>query len=442
MLRKLLRVDSSNPITEVLPLGASSFWTRVNEQNGALIGDLYRAGKALNMQLETYETVSAAAVSPDAAWVCYGCYEVRLVDVLNGHVINLLTLGLADPSIPTAAPAGASHPQVKTICFDAESQLCAANRDRELVVFDLNTAQSMCTLRGADAPLVASALSPRRLQPTAAAATSSGSVWVWCDLGVGGASPPQRVGLAGNGSLPSRSPSCLCFSAGRLLCGDEDGLSVLWQQEKPGQHSGPAAAGGAERTSLALFGGEAAGVSKHVTLCAPCVPPRPRASGLDAVLLSGGEVLGGRVRVADDEHESSLLLSCHRSDSLDRQQICIRNATSGAAVGVPVGVPVGVGSSLRHACLGVASGRTVLALVGNSLQLFDASSGAPLQGVALEGDAISTSTRILACSLAPDDSAIVCLVSSRLSATSVVILSVPVGEQLDRLAANGLVIGV
>ena len=92
--------------------------------------------------------------------------------------------------------------------------------------------------------------------------------------------------------------------------------------------------------------------------------------------------------------------------------------------------------------MGVASGRTVLALVGNSLQLFDASSGAPLQGVALEGDAISTSTRILACSLAPDDSAVVCLVSSRLSATSLVILSVPVGEQLDRLAANGLVIGV
>ena len=63
MLRKLLRVDSSNPITEVLPLGASSFWTRVNEQNGALIGDLYRAGKALNMQLEHTDSQRCSSVT-------------------------------------------------------------------------------------------------------------------------------------------------------------------------------------------------------------------------------------------------------------------------------------------------------------------------------------------------------------------------------------------
>ena len=465
MLRKVVGGGSSpspNPIMEVTPLGmGASFWERTLDQNGFLLGELFDSRKKLRncrevrMPLETYEAIDASAISPDAAWVVYGCFELKLVSVASGQVTALLGLGLTHPNQSSPSlPGNAPEPRVQTVCFDAGSEVCAANRGSELVVFDVASQQCICTLRGADGPLLASALSRRRPQLTAAAATANGSVHVWCDLGMGGAAPPLRIDGAAFAAIAASAPKhsgCLSFCDGILLCGSERGVLEVWADASSShEQQGTTAEGQPSRPRP--LGGTEAGASAHVTMCASCMPPRSKPRGLDAVLMGGGRGFsqGGAlvegeapVRTADlgqrngapdraggDDGATAaashgLFVCCEGTSP--GQHVCFRDASSGRELRryqpSPTASDGNASGSLRSACVGVASGRVLLVLSGpSSLQLLDATSGVRLSDVRLGSDFKATGTKIVECAMAPDDSAIVALVSTRHRATSLVLL--------------------
>ena len=78
---------------------------------------------------------------------------------------------------------------------------------------------------------------------------------------------------------------------------------------------------------------------------------------------------------------------------------------------------------VRQVSVGIRSGRLLLTLVGpGQMQISDCVTGATLHMPSL-GEDLATSY-VLACALAPDDSAIVALIANRHQATSLYILDV------------------
>ena len=141
--------------------------------------------------------------------------------------------------------------------------------------------------------------------------------------------------------------------------------------------------------------------------------------GAAASCEEGGE---GGDRSTAAEAEQRLVLCCEGSPP--EQLVSFRDASSGAIVRQCRPARSGSTSEgLRYACVGVASGRVLLVLLGpSSFQLLGVASGTWLPGVSLGREFQATSTKVVACAIAPDDSAIAALVTTRHRATSLVVL--------------------
>ena len=424
-------------VQEVTPGSGTSisFARRAVEANQKLITmDLMARGRlqdcAIVVQtLETYESVSTATFSPDCRFLLYGHFSLRLVNIFTGSVTELLPLGLGLPH-----REGVASEQLRCGCFSADSELCAAARGADLVCFDVTTQAELCCLRGADEPIVACLMAPRAGARIAAAMTESAVIYLWRDVGVHGALPPLRINASSSSSvgLPSTATDTICNhlvlvhdasdGEAHVLAGGRHGVFRCWPLP--------------EEKWDGLGVPQRLGDAVDVTFLAPCFPRKPRRYGPDASALSAAladaplqsaslpPLIAGAAGGAGASGESPLdwggsrgggaLVLCAQSSG----DVHVRDSITGASLHrIPTHVP---STGMRACAVGAGSAQTLLTLAGfHDAVLHDALSGRRLAPPAL-GPSLGLTgwiSRVAACALAPDDSALLGLSVSRHGST-------------------------
>ena len=472
----------------------ATFAERALEQNSRFSGlDIMARLPAkrcpvVQMHLETYETVEVSAFSPDAAWLVYGGFTLRLVSVLRGEVIELLPLGLG-----LGVKSGKQLIRLRCTSFSWDSELMCAARGSELLVYELGMRSQLCTLRGAHAPLSHCAVAPRRGPNAAAAATEDGKIYLWRDVGVHGAQPPILIDGCAVG-FPLTSPSqLLAFSGSQLLAGGANGLFACWDAEKtPSQGETRRLGDALQVVGLAPYVTPQAkpdGLSLAAVLASSTLDDMPleaaaalpKLNGRAAVLASSAlyempldaaalpsysaelsssaldemplapllavPARGERQGVPTSPNEAQQTRSFQgggeglggdRSAGLPRSSdsavlLCtegggavhVRDARNGASLNILLRGQTG--SQVWHACVGVKSAHKLLTLSGfHDAAIYESQSGSRLSSRSL-GHSLGMAgwlSRCAGCALAPDDSAIVGLYITRHSATGVFLIRI------------------